>query len=111
MKIRFYNRDGRWFADVPSWIEQGGTEDDCEMVCGADLWLDYLSKYTDSITLELSKEPLNESIHIYHKDKMGATYIAHEFQGEAMNIQMWLCNVTIHVLGEFPPIIHYKIIK
>lgn len=38
-KISFYNRDGRWFADLPEYIAQGGTEDECEMVMDADSWL------------------------------------------------------------------------
>jgi hypothetical protein len=111
MILRFYNRDRRWFADVPSYIEAGGTEDDCEMVAGADEWLDLLAKEKDSITLEIGETPLDEQLKLYEKDEAGGTYIAHTYKEEDVNHVMWLCNVTIFVFGYFPPIIHYKIIK
>lgn len=106
--IRFYNRDGRWFADLPEYIEAGGTEDDCEMVAGADEWLEFLSKGKDNITLTISThQQFSEKLNLYSKDEVGGTYIAHEYKEESVNQVVWLCNVTLFVLGCFPDIIYY----
>lgn len=110
MKIRFYNRDGRWFADLPHFLEAGGTEDDCEMVAGANDWLDILSGYKDSVTLEISPNtPLQEQLHMYSSDEFGATYIAHEYKEETINHQLWLCPVTLFVFGEYPAVLNYRV--
>ena len=34
--IRFYNEDNKWYADLPDYINAGGTKEECEMVLGAD---------------------------------------------------------------------------
>lgn len=111
MKIRFYNRDLRWFADVPSYIEQGGTEDELEMVSGADAWLEYLSSGNDNVFLELSEQPLQEKLNLYSKDEFGATYIAHSFREEDINHTLWLCPVTLFVFGKYPDVIYYRILN
>ena len=108
MIIRFYNRDGRWFADLPEYIAAGGTEDDCEMVAGADAWLDMLSPSDDNIWLEISESPLKECLKLYSEDEDGGTYIAHEYNEEPYNSMVWLCNVTKFLFGKFPPTIYYQ---
>ena len=107
-KISFYNRNGRWFADLPEYIAQGGTEDDCEMVAGADSWLEYLSKGSDRVTLSLSTSPLRNKLTLYESDEFGATYIAHDYNEEIFNHRLWLCPVTLFVFGEYPQTIYYE---
>lgn len=112
MKLRFYNRDGRWFADVPSWIESGGTEEDCEMVSGADMWLDYLSNGKDNLFLELSNEtPLSEKLVKIEDDEFGSTYLADSYKGNIFNHTMWLCPVTKFLFDEYPNVIYYELRK
>jgi hypothetical protein len=52
MKLKFYKKDDRWYADVP-----GHTEEENEMVAGSDEFLDYISKGKSEITLEISDIP------------------------------------------------------
>lgn len=114
MKLRFYNRDGRWYADLPAYIEAGGSEADCEMVAGADTWLDFLSGYSDQVTLELSvKEPLKNSITRISTDdgNFGATYETIEYNGQLRHHILWICPVTLFVFGEFPEVIYYEVVK
>lgn len=106
--ISFYERDGRWFADLPDYIEAGGTEEDCEMILGADEWLEKLSCGKNRITLKLSTIPLREELNLYHKDNSGATYIAYRFEEEDVNHVIWLCPVTLFVFGEYPQTIYYE---
>jgi hypothetical protein len=108
--IRFYRKDTRWYAHLPEYIDQGGTEEECEMVSGADDWLDHISNYSDSVVLNLSdKDPLSEKIVLYEKDEFGATYVAHSYKEEDINQVMWLCPVTVYVFGCYPEVIYYSI--
>ena len=108
-KVRFYNRDGSWYADLPDYIASGGTEEDCIMVAGADTWLDFLSDYTDNVVLTLSKDtPLSNRIDRIHEDGFGATYMAYEYDGQQVNHQLWICPVTLFLFNEYPQTIYYK---
>ena len=114
-KIRFYNRDGRWYADIFEYLEQGGTEEECEMVSGADIWLDFISKGKENIILKLStSEILNEKLEFIENnedEEYGAFYIAREYKEEPHNFILWICPVTLFVFGEYPKTIYYEIIK
>ena len=112
-KIRFYKTENNWYADLPLYIEAGGSLEDCQMIAGADEWLDYLSENGDEITLLVSdSEPLKEKLIFfclgYEQDediKSGATYASkkdYEYH------YMWLCDVTLFVFCEFPEIIYYE---
>lgn len=110
MDIRFYKKNNRWYADIPKYIEDGGTEDDCEMVAGADEWLDIISDKSNEIVIKISSEKeLSEKIERYHHDEYGATYIANTFKGKGINHELWLCPVTIFVFNEYPKTIYYSL--
>jgi len=112
MKIKFYKKNKKWYADLPQYIESGGKEEDCEMVFGADEWLDLLSKNSNEIELELSStNPLSEKIVKYQEDEYGATYMAHTFKEEDINHQLWICPVTLFVFNEYPETIYYSTIN
>ena len=109
MKIRFYCRDGRWYADLPEYIEAGGTEEDCEMILGSDYWLDLLALGRDSIYIKLSLNPAQEKIIRLEKDDFGATYIVKSYKGEEINHKIWICPVTLFLFGEYPETIYYEL--
>lgn len=110
--IIFIKEEDKWFAHLPDYIEQGGTKDDCEMVAGADFWLDMISEQEQQIKLRISDDtPLNESIKLYDSDEYGATYVAHTYKNEDINHILWLCSVTLHVFGKYPNTIYYQRIK
>lgn len=114
--IRFYKSENRWYAHLPEYLEAGGTVEECEMVSGADDWLDFLSGNGDEITLELSSENIfsNKIYRVemdYNNLSVGATYLAHEYNGEIVNHQLWICPVTLFVFGEYPASIYYRKVK
>ena len=113
MVIRFYkDEDRRWYADLPEYIAQGGTIEECEMVFGADDWLDYISEKREAVTLALSdQDSLSEKIVLYESDEFGATYIAHTYREEDINQILWLCPVTLFVFGHYPKEIYYHVIR
>ena len=107
----FYKRDGSWYIDLPKYIEAGGTEEDCEMVGGADTWLDLVSDGKNGVTLVISDETvLSEKLTLYLEmpPGEGAVYVAYDYKDVFMNHQLWLCDVTKYVFGEFPKFIYYK---
>ncbi len=116
MNIKFYKEDsGRWYADLPDYIAEGGTKEDCEMVAGADLWLDVLSQGENEITLRLETEPFEsaEKLTLDKTDEgfpeFGAYYRIGTFQGiDYSNLILWLCPVTLFVFGHYPKEIFYK---
>ena len=99
-KLKFVKLSNRWFVDIP-W---NGDIEDLEMVCGADLLLESICDNNFYVTIELSTvEQENKDI-ILSKIKEDEFYngcyykvSSFEFKGE-----IWLCNVTKHVLNEFP---------
>jgi len=109
-KIRFYKRENKWYADIPEYIEAGGSEEECEMIMGADLWLDFLSKDKDNILLDISDKKYEDSLRKisllekYDPDIEGGFYITDT------DHELWLCNVTKFLFGEMPKEIYYKII-
>jgi hypothetical protein len=112
MKIRFYNREGKWYADIPDYIESGGTEEECEMIFGSDTWLDFLSNNGKNIFLEVStNKNLQETLSLIEKDEYGGTYIAETYNGKRIDHKLWICPVTLFLFGEYPTNIYYEVIK
>ena len=107
MNIRFIKLSGRWFVDIP-W---DGNIEDLQMVCGADLLLDNISENNFYVDVNVSTNDENGEITL-HKIKeddfsTGCYYKVNSFQFKG---EIWLCNVTKHVFGEFPNIITFNII-
>lgn len=122
MKIRFYkDPDTRWYADLPDYMKCGGKKEDCEMVAGADRWLNVLSRGESEITLDISKEGGEHVLRLAHlgfeaskEDFMeygGATYRPGSPIDDVdySHTTLWLCSVTLFVMGEYPMAIYYTV--
>lgn len=53
--VSFMKLDGSWYADLPQYIEQGGTLGECLMVAGAPQLIENLGG-VDRLTVEISTE-------------------------------------------------------
>lgn len=108
--LKFYKEEeNKWYVDLPEWIEQGGTKNDLEMVCGADVFLDLLSKLTHEVHVTFSNEPFEGYVYELHKtaeDELGGSYIV--FSPLIYPLEVWLCNVTKYIFKEFPQIIFLR---
>ncbi len=102
MKLRFYKKNDRWYADVP-----GHTEEENEMVSGSDTFLNLYSKWTDEAIIEFTNIPraANTILIRDSHDEFGATYVVFSRQKRLDGLKLWICNVTHDVLGEHPEII------
>jgi len=97
-----------WYAVLPEWQ---GPRGDLQMVCGADTWLDLLCQGEWDVWLVMSTQPFagaEKLVRMDREETSGAWYEAKTYMGLEYNIEMWLCDVTKFVFGDFPPVIYYK---
>lgn len=118
MLTRFYKELNQWYIDLPSYP---GDKADLQMVLGADLFLDFLSKQTNEVYIELSKTNsfLPNILHLIElADDIGNGAYYEWFYNEPNSgfgdfpkcFKMWLCDVTKFVFdGQFPDQIYFKL--
>lgn len=99
--------ENRWYIDIPAWT---GSNDELEMVSGADTLLDILSQGEGKINLSFSDKSINESIVLKKiKDTPeigGALYNLEVYCGIDYNLEIWLCSVTEWIFGYLPNTIY-----
>jgi len=114
--FRFYKEPtNRWYVDLPEWT---GTQAELEMISGADTFLDILSEGESEVYAILSDEEFENSdlLEIKQYGRLegwelgeGAWYTMPEYRGiEYPDFEMWLCDVTKFVFGDFPEIIYFS---
>lgn len=106
--------DGGWYIDLPSWT---GAHANLAMVAGSDLLLDFLLKDGNRVEVEVVKsdKPLAE----YDSDESffrceqidmslfgGSTYEVYGLKD--FDHTIWICPVTLFVLGEYPKYIYIR---
>jgi hypothetical protein len=122
--LGFIKEQGIWYADLPSFLEQGlGVKANLMMVDGADTFLDLLSGNSSKLTLKIApqafegyqtymqqiKKGLNVELleRIGHAPvDYGAYYDVKELHGKAHAHRLWLCPVTEYVFGSYPQAIY-----
>lgn len=106
-----HEEDGLWYIDFPGWKFD---HHNLLMVSGADKLCAFLSD-DDKVTKVCVKP--SKSRHIHDKDFFelerlehslagGATYKVNDLEG--FNRDIWICPVTLFVLGEYPKFIYVK---
>lgn len=123
MKIlRFYKGGDRWYADIPEYLEEGGNEDNLEMVLGANDLLEELSGNKDEITLLLTtdtkeiieKEEIPAYAHHNWEYLIRADYIptsSGKYYTGYNSRYMWLSPLWAWIFQMYPQYIYYKIVK
>ena len=110
---RFYKDEYGWFIDLPEWK---GDKMDLQMVRGADKFLDIVAQDKIEIHMHLSRMPFDGSntLHYQHEGLLegpeygeGAWYFLNEYNGVGYSLQLWLCDVTKFVFGDFPAKIYF----
>ena len=110
--LRFYKEESkRWYADIPQCT---GRKSALQMVAGADDLLDMIAKGRNEIYLYFSETEIEDAEILYFKRNSlfnGANYRLKKFEGNNIKQKVWLCDVTLHVLGKFPKRIYFKEVK
>jgi hypothetical protein len=107
-EFKFYKDEGGWFVDLPEWE---GTKADLAMVSGADTMMDIISQGENDIKVLLSTEEFDGSNRLEFLRESpevgeGSWYLMKSYKGIEYNLELWLCNVTIFVFGNFPKYIY-----
>ena len=113
VNYRFYKTGSSWYIDLPAYIDQGGSIDDLQMVDGADTMLDILAEGCDEVSLSISSETFADANLVELIEKCdpfigGGNYVLRNYNGQTINQQMWLCQVTEFVFGDIPERIYVK---
>lgn len=100
-----------WYIDLPEWK---GSHANLAMVAGSDLLLDHLDNGNNRVEVEVIKsgtslENMNDYFCCEQVDMSmfgGSTYNVIGLEG--FNRQIWICPVTLFVLGEYPKYIYIR---
>jgi hypothetical protein len=114
---RFYKEPtGEWYIDIPEWE---GSKIDLQMVAGADIFLDILSQGEIEIEVSLSDVYYNGYSELEMKELgrlegwemgTGAWYKLISYRGiPYFDLDIWLCDVTKFVFGDFPKTIYFSV--
>lgn len=103
--------DGGWYIYLPTWK---GSQANLAMVAGSDLLLDHLHKAKNRVDVEVVKsdKPLENMNDYFLCEQLemsvfgGATYKVCGVEGFDRTI--WICPVTLYVLGEYPKFIYIR---
>ena len=103
-QFKFYKDEGTWYVDLPEWE---GSWADLAMVSGADTMLDIISQGENDIKVLLSTEDFDGSNRLEFLRRSpevgeGSWYLMKTYKGIEYDLELWLCDVTIFVFGEFP---------
>lgn len=103
--------DDVWYIDLPNWE---GAHANLAMVAGSDLLLDYLDKGNNRVEVEVVKSDmsLDNMVDCFRCEQIdmsllgGSTY--NVFGVEGFDRTIWICPVTLFVLGEYPKYIYIR---
>lgn len=108
MKLKFVkeNKD-KWYIDLPKWT---GRKSALQMVEGADTLLDFIADGKREVILYTDHENFDGANCLTFINKCwinGANYKIDMYNNYQLNLKIWLCDVTKHVLGHFPEKIYF----
>ncbi len=106
-KYKFVKTGKEWYVDLPEYIEQGGSIGDLQMVEGADIMLDLVAGNKNEVALYIGTDDFEGADLLLLTEKCdphkgGGYYFLEEYNGEPVNLRLWLCQVTEFVFGEIP---------
>jgi len=110
---RFYKNGTEWFIDLPTYLAEGGSIGDLQMVDGADKMLDLAAGAANDVILQLSETPFDGADRLDLVEKCdpyigGGNYFIKDYEGREVNQELWLCQVTEFVFGGLPAQIFVK---
>lgn len=109
---RFYKTiEERWFIEIPDWE---GPPEELELVLGADIMLNYMAGYNDTMWIFISEYYFEKSTELKLIGKnteigSGADYMVGQFQGIDLKLKIWLCDVVLFIFDKFPKNIYISL--
>lgn len=115
MQHKFYKEENIWYIDLPNYPYD---KSDLAMVMGADDMLDIISNNGKTVFLNISNS--DDENHVEYSNKLeylrdakdemgqGAFYVMKNCDNKDVMLEIWLCDVTKFVFGDFPKIIYFE---
>lgn len=90
---------GNWYVVLPEWE---GDKDDLEMIRNIDIMLEILSQGEGKVSITISTESFDSQFTLTEdfEDDGGMWY---RVKSDMFDFSLWLCFVTRHIFGYFPP--------
>jgi hypothetical protein len=103
----FIKEEGRWYLDLPDFESRGWTKADLELISGTRRLLNSIASGKKTLTIRMATEPflgadLLELVELCEAPKGGAIYLMRTCNGQELNVNMWLCDITLLVFGDMP---------
>lgn len=106
MTLNFCKLAGSWYAQLPDYI---GNVENLEMVSGADTMCEKLDTDEDGLVqLIVSDSFIKEANYTIKKINLTGNFGANYYCPE-LDMNLWLCNVTKYVFGDFPEIVYIQL--
>lgn len=105
--LKFCKEGKKWYIDLPEWT---GRKSALQMVAGADKLLDLMANGENVVNIYVDEENFVNAEHLILIKKCwwnGADYKIETYEGKDINLKVWLCDVTKHVLGRFPKDVYF----
>lgn len=104
----FVKEEGRWYLDLPDYEARGWTKADLELISGTRRLLNSIASGKKTLSIRMATQPfpgadLLELIELCDAPKGGAIYLMRTCNGQELNVNMWLCDITLLVFGDMPP--------
>ena len=113
-QIHFIKVNRLWYCDIPHWPK--AFFDNAQMVAGAARLLESMSEGKDEVTVEVAfdEKYLKGLPNGYYKARRTAYALTKGafYDVMALNFMsnIWICPVTLFVLGKYPQFIYFKTI-
>ena len=105
-KFKFYKEsNNNWYIDLPEWK---GSKAELEMVAGADTMLEYMAEGESEVYVYISDEEFEGADVLRLKGLAddignGAYYFMQKYMGIYLDLDVWLCDVTLTVFNNVFP--------
>ena len=102
---RFYKEpDGRWYIDLPEYMEQGGDKADLEMVEGADTFLDLIAQGKTNVYALLDEKPFEQSEQLFRSNRevFSGSYYRLERYGSTLGQELEAAGLPIEEGALYP---------
>lgn len=111
--VFYRHKKDKWYLELPEWE---GDPEDLQMIEGADQWLDLLGENRDRIEVAIANAKFEGAdfltlMRISEPNLGGGgNYFLESYQGNKVELKVWLCEVAEFVFGEYPQRIYFAVL-
>ena len=110
--LKFHlNEKNVWHIDLPDWV---GDPEDLQMIEGADLWLDLVSKGKKEVAITIANDHFEgaEFLTLIRLGELnlggGGNYFLEKYQSNSVNLKVWLCKVVEFIFNHYPQRLYFS---